>query len=931
MRRRVWIWIVVAAVALWIIASVAPNLYLNWLWFGEVKYRQIFWGILLTKVGLGFVFGAAFFVLVMANAWLARRLAPTTSWYEAESRFRRQAAEMFEQYVSRYLLLALGAFVALISYGVGAGAANQWQKFLCYRHAVPFLNADPIFHRNISFYVFKLPFIEYLWQWMYLTLFAVLIIAAAVHYLDKAIRILGGVPAFAPHVKSHLSVIIGLILLAKILGYQFDAWHLLYSARGVAYGVSFTDHHAQLPAYHVLMVIAALCALAVLVNIHFRGLWLPILAIGFLVTSSLLVNVIYPAAIQRFQVQPNEFAKERPYIENSINFTRRAYQLDSILERDVRQLEPLTAQKLAASPGVVQNIRLWDWAPLLQTFRKLQELRPYYRFQDVDIDRYVMNRDYRQVMLSARELALEGLPEQSKTWQNERLLYTHGYGLVLSPVNRMTPEGLPVMLVRDLPPESEVREIKITRPQIYFGETNLDYSLVNTTIKEQDYATFSRMETTTYRGAGGIPFSNGLVRTAAALRFGQVNILVSGNVTAKSKLLMNRNIKQRARLIAPFLEYDNDPYLVIGEDGRLYWIHDAYTTTDRYPYSEPAPGPVRVNYLRNSVKVVTDAYDGTITFYVSEPNDPIIRTYAAVFPGAFRPFEEMPAGLRPHLRWPEGLFMLQSTMYATYHMKDPRTFYSKEDKWDIARQSTQKGGASEFGEQQAFMPPYYLVTRLPDEQDTEFILMRPYTPAGKPNMIAWLCARSDPAHYGQILVFRFPRQQTVFGPMMVEARIEQDTNISADLTLWRGKGSDVVRGNLLVIPVGKSLLYVEPLFMKAQDSEIPELKRVIVAVGQVEGDATVVMRETLDEALAAALGAPVGVSPGAEVTARGAPAPAAAPKAPAVPESVRQLVQSALDHYAKAQDRLRQGDWTAFGEELAAVERDLRTLREKRE
>jgi uncharacterized membrane protein (UPF0182 family) len=926
MRRRIWLWIIAAVILIWIIASVIPNLYLDWLWFGEVKYRQVFWGILLTKLNLGLVFGFSFFVLVMANAWLARRLAPATSWYEAESRFRRQAAELFEQYVGRYLLLGLAALVALISYGVGVGAANHWRQYLLYAHGAPFNLADPIFHRDVGFYMFRLPFIEYVWQWVYLTLFAVLIIAAAVHYLDKAIRILGGVPAFAPHVKSHLSVIIGLILLAKIFGYQLDAWHLLYSTRGLAVGVSYTDAHAQLPAYSVLMVIAALCAVAVLVNIHFRGLWLPILAIGFLVTASLLVNVIYPAAIQRFQVQPNQFPKEEPYIKNSIEFTRRAYQLDKIEERDVRQLERLDAEELAAQPGVVQNIRLWDWSPLLQTYRKLQELRPYYHFADVDIDRYIMNGDYRQVMLSGRELALNQLPAQSQTWQNEHLLYTHGYGLVLSPVNRVTPEGLPVMLVRDVPPHSDVPEIKITHPQLYFSETDVDYSLVNTKMKEIDYATFSRTEVTTYDGPAGIKLSDSLVRTAAALRFGQVNILISSDVTNNSKLLMNRDIKTRARLIAPFLEYDKDPYLVVNDDGRLYWIHDAYTTSSRYPYSEPAPGPVSVNYVRNAVKVVTDAHDGTVNFYVSDAEDPVIRTYAAAFPGAFRPLDEMPSGLRPHLRWPEGLFMLQSTMYATYHMKDPRTFYSKEDKWDIARQSAQKIEQGEPGTDQSFMPPYYLVTRLPDAQETEFIIMRPYTPAGKQNMIAWLCARSDPEHYGQIIVYRFPRQQTVFGPMMVEARIEQNTDISAALTLWRGKGSDVIRGNLLVIPVGKSLLYVEPLFLRAQDSEIPELKRVIVAVGQVEGDAVVVMGQTLEEALQAALGGQVTVPPGIEAPTTAAPKPT--PAVPAAIEPVRRLVQSALGHYSKAQERLRAGDWTGYGEELEALERDLQQLKQ---
>ena len=926
MKLRYTAWLIIggALIALWIFFSLLPSLYLNWLWFGEVRYRQIFWGVLLTKLNLGLVFGVGFFVLVMFNAWLARRLAPATTWYEAESRFRRQAAELFEQYVSRYLLLALGAFVALIAYAVGVGAASQWEKFVWYRHGVPFGIADPIFHNDASLYAFKLPFLQYVWQWFYLTLFAVLIVAAAVHYLDKAIRMLGGVPAFAPHVKAHLSVIIGMILLAKAVGYQFDAWHLLYSPRGVTFGVSYTDFHAQLPAFRILIWIAVACALAVLVNIHFRGLWLPIFALGLLIVSSLLINVVYPAAIQRFQVQPNEFLKERPFIVHTIKSTRYAYQLDKIVSRDVKELERLTAAELASRPGVVQNIRLWDWEPLLQTYRRLQELRPYYQFLDVDVDRYIINGEYRQVMLSARELAMERVPEQ--TWQNRHLLYTHGYGVVLSPVNRVEREGLPTMLVSDVPTRSEVPEINITRPQIYFGEADIEYSIVGAEQPEVDYPSGSKTVTTTFKGRGGIPLSGGLVRTAAALRYGEINILVSGAVSGRSKLLINRNVVKRARLIAPFLEYDKDPYVVIGDDGGIYWIHDAYTTSDRFPYSQPAPGG-GINYIRNSVKVVTNAYDGTVTYYVADPEDPVILTYASAFPGAFRPLDEMPDGLRAHLRWPEGIFLIQSTMYSIFHITDPQIFYTKEDKWEIAQITAQKSLASPGAAQGDLMPAYYIITHLPDGDRTEFILMRPYTPVGKPNMIAWLAARSDAPHYGQLVDYRFPRDQTVFGPALVEARIEQNTDISAALTLWRSKGSDVIRGNLIIIPVGRSLLYIEPLFMRAQNGELPELKRVIVAVGQPGGDATVVMGETLQEALNQALGEPVQLPPGFETVTPVTPGQIPAPR-PVLSESQRQLVASALQHYANARARLREGDWAGYGQELNAMERDLQQLQQ---
>jgi uncharacterized membrane protein (UPF0182 family) len=900
-------WLIALAV-IWLLFGFAPRMarfYTDWLWFGEVGYRSVFWTPIKAKLALGAIFGLGFFAIVWGNVIIARRLAPRAVWYQVERELRMQMAEAFERYVARYLYFALFAFVLLIAWAVGAGAAGRWETFLQYAHATPAGTTDPVFHRDLGFYLFRLPTLHYVWAWLYGTLFAAVIISAGVHYLDKAIRVLRGVPAFAPHVRAHLSVLVGIILAVKAFGYQLNAWDLLYSRRGLVFGASYVDLHAQLPVYYVLMAIALACALLVLVNLHFRGLWLPIIGIGFLMGASLLANVIYPSFVQKFVVGPSEFEKERPYIARHIAATRQAYDLERIRERDFAPSGRLTTGDLAANPQTMGNIRLWDYRPLRSTYEQLQELRQYYAFNDVDVDRYTIDGRYQQVLLSVRELSVDRLTTQVRTWQNQHLTYTHGYGLCLSPVNRVTAQGLPDLWVKDIPPASTT-DLKITQPAIYYGELTDQYVLVHTNAKEFDFPRGDQNMYTTYDGDGGISVGNWFNRLAMSVRFGEMKILLSNFLTRDSKIMFRRKIAERVQTIAPFLTYDNDPYPVVGDDGRIFWMIDAYTTSSRYPYAEPIEAG-SFNYLRNSVKVVVDAYHGTVRFYVADPADPVIRTYQGIFPGLFRPLDEMRADLRRHLRYPNGLFQVQAGMYATYHMRDPQVFYQKEDRWTIAREKPGKGGPAD-----GTMEAYYVVMRLPGEADEEFVLMLPFSPATKQNMVAWLGAKCDPAEYGKLELFKFPKQELVYGPLQIETLIDQDPVISQQLTLWGQRGSEVIRGHLLVIPIGDTILYVEPLYLQASEgTRIPELRRVIVSLGK-----EVHMAETLAGALAAA----VGIAPPAVETATNAPV------APTTPSSARAQAEQALREFQAARAKLRAGDWSGFGEELNRLEQSLRRL-----
>ncbi|MEW6276451.1 MAG: UPF0182 family protein, partial [Bacillota bacterium] len=673
--------------------------------------------------------------------------------------------------------------------------------------------------------------------------------------------------------------------------------------QGVVYGPGYTDVHANLLAYKIMFILALLVGVVIIVNAFLKRFRLVLYAIGFMVAASIILNGVYPALMQKLIVLPNEMEREKPYIENSIKMTRLAYDLEKVEKKDFPAGRTITAQDIQENQDTIKNIRLWDYRPLQQTYSQLQEMRTYYEFKDIDVDRYVIDGRYRQVMLAARELNIDSLPEQARTWVNRHLKYTHGYGIAVSPVNEVTGEGLPQFFIKDIPPASRTN-LKVERPEIYFGELTSNYIIVNTRSQEFDYPVGDENAWCTYQGKNGVPVNSLFRRLLFALTFGDYKLLLSGDITNESQVLYYRNIKDRVLKIAPFLLYDRDPYIVLS-GGKLYWIWDAYTVSDMFPYAEPFQG--RLNYIRNAVKVVIDAYTGEMAFYAAEPDEPVLKTYQKIFPGLFVPMAEMPADLKSHIRYPEDLFMVQAKKYTVYHMEDYRVFYNKEDKWNLPTEL--------FGPKEEPMQPYYTIVKLPGEEKPEFIQIMPFTPQNKKNMIAWLAGRSDGENYGKLLVYEFPKQELVYGPMQIEARINQDTFISQQISLWDQRGSQVIRGNLLVVPIKDALIYVEPLYLQAEQSKMPELRRVIVAHGD-----KVVMEPTLDLAIQKIFGKGEVIPPTQE------PSPGAEQTREAAPKTIAQLAGEANRLYDEAQNKLKQGDWAGYGNALQRLKETLEQL-----
>ncbi|MGD2105460.1 MAG: UPF0182 family protein, partial [Anaerolineae bacterium] len=795
---------------------------------------------------------------------------------------------------ARLLTIFLSVIGALVALTMASTAAGQWMTALRFRSGVPFGLSDPIFLMDASFYVFKLPFYRFLVSWGMGLVVVTVIGNALVYVLAGRVR--------QAEAIGHLSVLGALFLAGRAVSYQLQRWALIESSAGVVHGAGYTDVNARMPLLYLLTGVVLIGALVLLVNIFIRR-WRLLLYVGaaWLVLS--LIGQSYPAAVQRFTVEPNELALEREYIGHNIEFTRYAYGLAEIEESDYQLKGDLTAQDLEANGETLDNVRLWDWKPLRTTYEQIQEIRTYYTFADVDIDRYRLGGRLRQVNLAVRELDIEQMREDARTWINQHLIYTHGYGLCLSPVGEVSEEGLPRLLVRNIPPESEDSRIEVTRPEIYFGEKTSNYVIVNTTEDEFDYPKGDQNVYARYEGGAGVPMGGIWRRIAFALRFSSTPILLSNATDADSRILFHRVLSDRVKMVAPMLWLDPDPYPVILE-GRVVWLLDAYTWSDRFPYSRPIRG---LNYIRNSVKVATDAYTGKMTFYVVDPDDPVIQTYQSIFPELFTPLEEMDPALREHWRYPEELFRIQADLYGAYHMRDPRVFYNQEDLWQTPMEVRES--------EQAEMSPYYVTVRLPGAEQAEFMMIRPYVPAGKQNMIAWLYADSDGADYGQLGVYKFSKDSLVYGPMQVESRIDQDPSISQQLTLWNQRGSSVNRGNLIVTPINGALLYIEPIYLQAEASRLPELKRVVVSYQN-----RVAMESTLSEGLAQVLG-------GAAVEGETEPAPATGEEpTPAASGRVADLARSAQAHYEAAQECLQNGDWECYGDELGALQQDLRAL-----
>ena len=884
--------IMAATLVLFIALNISKGFYSEWLWFSSLGYGSVYTTILKTRVLIFFSAAVIFCILFLGNLALAARLAPKT-----EAHFWPWA---IVHRLRPTLKLSIILGTALLSLIFGLVAQGNWEVMLRFFNGQPFGITDPVFDREVGFYVFSLPFIHLLRGWFLSALIITLLGSGGIYFISYTAQRLRF--DLARPVLAHAGGLVMAILGLFAWGYRLGIWELVFSNRGAVFGASYSDINARIPAQWILLTVVLIFAGIILYSILRRNLRWPLYGIGGWIVAAIIVGGIFPAFVQRFQVQPNELAREMPYIEYNIQFTREAFALDRIEEQPFPAEEAPNPQDIAQNEVTINNVRLWDPRPLKDTYNQLQSLRQYYDFHDVDIDRYIIDGKYRQVMLSARELSADKLTVEAQTWVNRRLLYTHGYGLVLSPVNEVSAQGRPNLLLKDIPPAGV---FNIEQPQIYFGEKTNDYVIVKTETEELDYPMGVENVYGQYQGKGGVSLGSFMRRLIYAWQFGDFNILISGELTPESRALYYRNIGERVSHLTPFLKLDGDPYLVVME-GRLFWIQDAYTTTDRYPYSKPFGG---INYIRNSVKAVIDAYNGSVTFYVTDPEDALIRTYQVIFPQLFIPAEQMPESLRVHLRYPEDMFHIQASVYQTYHMRDARVFYNKEDLWAVPREVY-------FGSEQS-MEPYYIVMRLPGEEKEEFLLMLPFTPVTKKVTIGWLAARSDGENYGKLLAYLFPKERTVDGPSQIENRIGQDTIITEQLALWGRGGSRVIRGNLLLIPLGKSILYVEPVFLEAETGGIPELKRVIVAAGE-----RVAMEPTLQESLAVIFRAE---APPTE--------PVVKPPVPVKPEElvvadIADLIEEAQRHYDKAQQYLKDGDWAGYGNQLEALKIVLERLAE---
>ncbi|MPY87325.1 MAG: UPF0182 family protein [Luteitalea sp.] len=901
----------VAVAVLFLIAiPTLVDFYADWLWFGETGYRRVFLRVLSAK---SLLFTAAFAIVLPFLWWNLRHALATLARREIVI-MTPQGPQVLSMDAARLRPFVAGLTV-LATLLVATRVASHWDTALLFWNGAPVGRADPILGHEVAFYLFSWPWLQIVQQTLFMTLLLALVGVAAAHVLSGSLSMdaARGL-VVSPAARRHLTWLVAGVLLTLVFGSWLDLRGLLLSPGGLIQGASYVDVHARMLAYRVLMAAGVVAAALAVASALRPRKWLVAGGIA-LYAVVWLGGAVVATLLQRLIVTPNEQVRETPYIAHNIQATLEAFALDDVAERAVSGDATLTRADIDANQGTLANVRLWDHEPLLDTFSQIQEIRTYYDFVSVDNDRYTIDGEYRQIMLSARELNSENLPNRS--WINERLTFTHGYGLALGPVNETTDEGLPMLFIRNLPPDSTV-DLRVDQPAIYFGELSNDHVFVTTATREFDYPQGEDNVYGSYAGRGGVSVGSLFRRLLFAIRFRSAKTLLSDDITGDSRVLYYRRIGERAQKIAPFLTYDQDPYLAIDE-GRLYWIQDAYTTSRHYPYARGVEAFAGIaagtNYIRNSIKVVIDAYHGTTTFYLVDPRDPVALTLQRAFPGLLRPLAEMPEGLRNRLRYPSDIFTLQTAIYTTYHMRNPAVFYNKEDQWEVP--------AIDVGGQPERMQPYYTIMKLPGEQDAEFIQMLPFTPRQKNNLAAWMVARSDGANYGQLAVFQFPKQKLIFGPRQVVARISQDQTIAPQITLWNQQGAEVILGTLLVIPIEESLIYVRPLYLRAAGGQIVELRRVIVAYQN-----RIMMEPTLDEALERMF-----PKEGARQAEREAPEKATptttAEGAPPVDEAARALLARANDHYQRAVAAQRAGDWARYGEELKQLGAVLEQLSDK--
>lgn len=910
MPSKVLLWGTVALVVL--VAYTANSivaLVVDYHWFGTVGFSQVFRTILLSKIVIAACGIAIAFVILYANFLYAVRQLGDPRRYVGPQVMASPLGSVISERTVGWLAAIASLVLAVLT---GITLASNWETVLLYLNGVSFDYQDAIFARDAGFYVFSLPFYDMVRSFLWSTGLITLIGTGLIYYVH--FQSMGRQPSLTdlsalaaaptPH-RLHIAVIGAFLLVLIAVGAYLKRYELMYQPGGLFTGPGYAEVHATLPVL-ALQVIVALIAAVGLVAAVATQRWRVLPGVAVVMAVVWIGGVLYGGLLQRFVVSPNELELERPYLADHIAATNRAYALDQIVERHLAEDERLTLADIQRNQATVNNVRLWDHGPLLDTFAQIQEIRTYYDFVTVDNDRYRLDGEMRQTMLSPRELNTESLP--SRTWVNERLTFTHGYGLTVGPVNRVNEQGLPVLYVKDLPPRSSVPELDVLRPEIYYGELTRDYVFVKTRQQEFNYPEGDQNIFSTYEGSGGVGLGTFWRRLLFAAFTRDMKMLLSDDFSDETRILVYRNIGERIRKVAPFLRFDRDPYMVIDE-GRLYWIFDTYTISDRFPYSEHI-GRV-ANYMRNPVKVVIDAYNGSMTFYMVDPEEPIARAWDIVFPGMIRPMDEMSPSLRAHLRHPLDYFSVQAEMYAVYHMLDVNTFYNKEDQWSVP----------EVGD--VPMEPYYTVMRLPEEQKAEFILMLPFTPRLKDNLAAWMVARNDGENLGQLVVYTFPKQRLIYGPKQMVGRINQDPFVSQQITLWDRAGSNVIRGTLLVIPIEQSLIYIQPLYLRSEDGRIPELKRVIVGYGN-----DIAMGVNLEDGLERIFGAAPKMAPapipGSSIPIQPTGAePGALERTEAPPDTP---AARARHHYDAMRDAAGAGDWSRFGRELDELGKALEEI-----
>lgn len=825
--------VIIGLIVIVSVLTASSGLFEDWLWFKDLGYSQLFWTPLLSKLLFQVVNGTILFLFIAGTLFSVRHSIVT--FVNERLRLRlRLVQDMNNKVLSlsqRKVTLWLLIISAVVSFGISFVAGfTGWLTILSFVHSTPFGKVDPIFGKDLAFYFFQLPFLNTLYKAFFGPLFLLTLFTTIFYVVTGVLRFhslklwRSGAVTITASARRHLALLIAILFALKSFGYYLDIYQLLYSVHGHVVGAGFTDLSTTLPALKVLIVFSLLGFILACIALIFKDSRLLAIPIASIFTVGILIYGIFPTLVQSFLVIPNELIKEQPYIQQEITWTRFGYGLNHVKEVDYPGNTPITIDSLKNDQATLNNIRLNDTRPMLQTYNQKQGIRLYYKFNDIDIDRYNINGEYRQIMMGPREISTPDLDSKAKTFVNLRFKYTHGYGVSASFANAVTSEGLPSFAIKDVPPTSEFPELKLSEPRIYYGEMTNDWVVVDTSVKEFDYPQGDSNADTAYKGKTGISLTP-LNKLMLSLRHGTPRFYLANEVTSSSKMLVYRNIKERVQKLAPFLTYDSDPYMVI-DGGRLKWIIDAYTTSDALPYSNKYSDQ-EFNYIRNSVKVIIDANDGTVDFYNVDPKDPILQTYSKIFPGVFKDFTSMPASLKSHLRYPETLFNVQSNMLKTFHMTNSSVFYNKEDAWDIAKEL--------FNSKPQNVAPYYTIMKIPGENKPEFILMLPFTPASsttntRNNMVSWLAARMDGEHYGELLLYKMPKNIEVDGPLQIESRIDQNPDISKQLSLWDQKGSSVIRGNLLALPIGGNFLYVEPIYLQSdKGGSIPEMKRIILA------------------------------------------------------------------------------------------------------